>query len=159
MPRGKDLAMYHARYTRINGERSSNNLYWLCVYCGAPADTRDHVPPITRVCDYEAFNLTHEMYLLVPCCNACNSILSDSLQENILDRIEHLKGILSSRYTRRLKSQEWQQDEIAELGRNLRSHVAVAAAKDDRVRARVNYYGGFDAMQDQLLLEKSDFKR
>ena len=154
MNRKQSKAIYADRYTILNGERSDTNLFWICVYCGMPADTRDHAPPLSRVSDYESFNLEQEFYLLVPCCSSCNSILGDSLQETILQRIEHLKDRLSSRYAKRIKAQEWDDSEVLELGRNLRSWVAVSSAKDLKIKHRVEYYGGYDSIADQLLLDK-----
>lgn len=146
----KRKSNYQNLYSLVSGERSSNNLYPLCVYCGSPADTRDHVPPITRVNDYRSIGLKNEQYLLVPCCKSCNSYLNDSLQDNIFDRIEHLKDILASKFSKQLKEVEWDDDELEELGDNLRSFVSSSCRKSKNIQSRYHYYGGFDALSAAL---------
>ena len=51
------------RYKLCPSERSEKG-YKMCVYCGQPADTLDHVPPLNRIDDYEAMGLMEEHYLL-----------------------------------------------------------------------------------------------
>ena len=70
-----------------------------CFYCGAPATCLDHSPPLSRVSDYEALKMTIPEYLKVPCCGECNLLLGDSLQDNLQSRHEHLKALLTARYT------------------------------------------------------------
>ena len=148
--RKEHLSKFSDRYKLINGERSENNLYWLCIYCGEPATCRDHVPPITRVCDYESYGLKKEYYLLAPSCQSCNSILASSLQETILARIEYVKDKLKSKFKKHLDSYEWSEEEISELGKNLRSKIVTENKRSQLARRRVEYYGGFDVLLDEL---------
>lgn len=135
-------------YRLIQGERGP--FYPLCVYCGAPATCRDHVPPLSRIDDYRALRLRRELFLLVPSCDNCNLLLGSTLQTNIFERIEYLKDILSRKHKKKLDRAEWDDDEVLELGRYLRSFVAVETAKDLNTRKRIEYYGGADAIADLL---------
>jgi len=140
--RKKAASQYDHLYARVNGERA--NLYWKCVYCGRPADTIDHCPPISRVDDYRALGLKREIYLKVPSCAPCNRILGDSLQETFIDRAEHLKDKISRKYARHLRVAEWDEDEMEELGPNLRGSVAAANRRRDSYSSMIDYYEGID---------------
>lgn len=147
MKKRKNISHLEERYSIINGERDT--LYYKCVYCGDPADCRDHVPPLSRVDDYHAIGLIREQYIKVPCCAECNRLASDSLQDNILDRVEHIKNKLARKYVRRLHT-EWDLDELDELGPNLRSAILHNSKKIKRATIHINYYAGIDAVLDQL---------
>ena len=137
--------IYGDRYRMVNGERGP--FYNLCVYCGDPATCRDHYPPLNRISDYESLNLAREYYLLIPSCTHCNSVLGDSLQTTFPERVEALKDKLEAKFTR---VQEWDDDEVLELGPTLRSYVAVETAKDQKKQRRIEYYSGLDAVLDAL---------
>ena len=146
--RKKLLEQYHSRYRILNAERGP--FYNLCIYCGLPATCRDHVPPLSRVSDYESLGLKREMYLLVPSCTQCNHLLGNSLQDTLIDRVEYLKDKLSRRFVKKLQAQDWDDDELLELGPTLRSYVAVETAKDIAVKKRIEYYLGIDSVMDEL---------
>lgn len=137
-----------SRYLIVAGERG--RFYNLCTYCGDPADTRDHVPPISRVSDYEAFGLRREVYIKVPCCRECNSLAGDTLQDNILERAEFIKGKLARKYLHRVSLVEWDEDELDELGPILRTKVVSGRKMAKRAQDRVNYYAGIDAVMAQI---------
>lgn len=145
--RKTNKSRYSHLYHRKNAERSDNNLYWRCVYCGEPADQLDHVPPLTRVDDYKALGIAKEIYITVPCCGDCNSSLSNSLQDNIFERIDHLKSKLYKKYAKST-SAEWDDDEIAELGPALRSHVVAATRSQSLIKRRYEYEGGYAALMN-----------
>lgn len=140
-------------YQLVNGRRAKNNLYWECVYCGEPATERDHVPPLTRFYDYEALGFKRNFYMLVPCCGRCNSLLSNSLQDDILKRVEHLKNLLAKKNKKRLKAPEWDFEECRDLGPNLRSYVTTEDRKAQKIRNAIEYYHGYEALQDWLFEE------
>jgi 5-methylcytosine-specific restriction endonuclease McrA len=152
MGKRNSLIRYEERYEILNGERSDSGLYWLCVYCGQPADTRDHVPPISRCGDYEALKLTKPKYLKVPACKNCNSIASNSLQETIFSRIEFVKDSLIKKYAKKYGAVEWDQCEIDDLGPNLKSHIKKGERMNKLIRSRVEYYGGYEAIADKIEL-------
>jgi hypothetical protein len=116
------------------------------MYCGQPADTLDHVPPVSRISDYEALRLDRERYFLVRSCADCNVVLGNSLQETILQRAEYLKDRLEQKHRNKLKAQEWDEEELQELGPRLRSSVRAQIRTATRIRARIDYYAGIDAV-------------
>jgi len=131
-------------YTLIGGVH--NGSFWECMYCGQPADTLDHVPPVSRISDYEALRLDRERYFLVRSCADCNVVLGNSLQETILQRAEYLKDRLEQKHRNKLKAQEWDEEELQELGPRLRSSVRAQIRTATRIRARIDYYAGIDAV-------------
>ena len=148
--KGKFYLKYESRYTLAPSQRSKNNLYWLCAYCGQPAETRDHVPPISRVDDYMAYNLKVEIYIKVPCCKQCNSWLSDSLQESFQRRFIYAKEIMERKWKSKLKPIDWSENEILELGKNLRSKIVSEINKSSKFIERHEYYEGADIVCDWI---------
>lgn len=135
---------YEPRYRRFGGERDPSG--WLrCFYCGLPADTFDHQPPLSRVHDYEALSLIHEEYVKVPCCRECNSMLGASLNSCLIDRERQLKKLMQHKYRASLKVPDWPKEELAQLGKNMRSEINVAIEARDAVEMRLDYSGGVNA--------------
>jgi len=128
-----------ALYTRLGGIRG--DFYWTCIYCGQPADTIDHVPPVSRIDDYRAMDKVRELFVTVHCCRQCNNILGNSLQPTIIDRCEYLKDKLARRMTRVTL---WSDDELGDIGPNLRSKLIENNRRDKMLSDRVNYYVGID---------------
>jgi len=135
---------YNHLYALAPSERSEFG--WpRCVYCGEPADTLDHVPPLSRVDDYRALGVHRERYLLVKSCKPCNVALGDSLQNDVLERIEVIKRRLRKKLGRRDTGYVWSDDDLTELGPNLRSHVGSAMRKTESLVRRIDYRGGLRA--------------
>lgn len=147
----KSLSHLEERYRLINLERG--RCYWLCVYCGQPADTRDHYPPISRVYDYESIGLKHEIYIKVPSCRVCNSLASDFLDDNFLDRVERVKDSIRKKYSKHFKNFEWDETELEEreIGRNLRTKILEGSKKQKIYSSMIEYYKGVD-----MLIKKID---
>ena len=144
----KTVSVYEERYQIVTGERDEN---WpLCVYCGRPAGTRDHVPPISRVNDYDSLGLQTPIYVKVPACAECNTIGSDQLQESFMDRVEFIKDKLARKYARALATPDWDEEELGKLGRNLQSKIRSALARRAPQLERIEYYGGADAVMQRL---------
>jgi hypothetical protein len=141
-------SVYEDRYRIVTGERAE---HWpLCVYCGNPAGTRDHVPPISRVGDYESLGMQIEVYVKVPACTECNMIAADTLQPSFMDRAEYVKDRLARKYARSLSAPDWDEDELAQLGRNLRSKVRAALNRKRPQLERIEYYAGVEIVLDQI---------
>ena len=136
-------SIYQCRYRIVSGERHSNG-YFLCLYCGEPADTKDHVPPLSRVGDYEQMCLVNPLYLLVPACGYCNNIAGDTLQDSLLARVEYVKDRIAKREKVCNHAAEWDEDEIAELGPRLQAFVRAAGERHKRAMQKVEYYAGLD---------------
>ena len=132
--------------------------YFQCIYCGMPADTMDHVPPISRVACYKSMKLKHEFFLKVPCCNQCNLVLSNSLQDTILRRIEFLKKRLSKKLAKKLRVADFTDDEIKEMDRVLASDVRRSIIERDESLDRIDYTDGqqfiFDFFDNKGVLDE-----
>lgn len=127
-------------------------MYWhspddrfTCFYCGVPAETVDHVPPLSRVDDYEAMCLVHERYVKVPCCKECNMLAGSTVQESIIQRKELVADKLAKRHASDIRAPEWDKEELASLTGRLRGYVAAAGRRQKRALDRINYYAGVDA--------------
>lgn len=152
--RKQDELLGEVRYSMLRVSHSGE--WYLCFYCGVPADTVDHVPPLSRISDYEFKRLKHERYYKVPCCRECNNLAGASLQDNLVARAEHVKDKLSRKYRKHLMAIEWSEDELQELGAVLESKVRQSIIKHHYVSARIEYYEAIDNFLLCLDLEVSD---
>lgn len=114
---------------------------FLCVYCGELGQAFDHVSPASlhRVLSrFTEESITDDIRgALVLSCNDCNSALLGNCPEWLLSRrIKALKSRMLSKYNTKLNSYLWEDDEIDELGSNLRSHVRVENHKILTLRLR-----------------------
>ena len=135
---------YNSLYANAPAERSEFG--WpLCVYCGDPADTIDHVPPLSRVEDYRALGVV-ERYLRVKACRPCNLVLGATLQHDVFERIDEAKQIFRKRLGKRDTGYVWAEDDLVALGPNLRSHVGSAMRKTQSLIRRIDYRGGYRAI-------------
>lgn len=117
----------------------------LCVYCGEPADCVDHVPPLSRVYDFRTLQVP-EKYFRVKCCTACNNMLGNTLQSDLLERIDVAKGMLRKRLGKRDVSYLWVEEDLDDLGPNLRSHIGSNMRKTESLVRRIDYRGGLRAI-------------
>jgi hypothetical protein len=81
-----------------------------CVYCGEVADTRDHFPP--RSYGPRGF--------LLPACRQCNDFAGTEFSLDFQARVHHVKRKLLSRYKRWINTPDWSEEELLELGQNLK---------------------------------------
>lgn len=142
--RRKRLSRVDQLYS-IFGQRDPEKGWKSCFYCGDPADTVDHHPPVSRVDDYRALGLSHEVFVKVFCCQECNCLLENSLNESLLDRERELKQKMAKKYSRKLRVPDWTEKELSCLGRTLRGEILSAIAVRDRVEKRLEYCGGINA--------------
>jgi hypothetical protein len=137
---------YGHRYHRVNGIRGE--YYWLCVYCGMPAGTIEHYPPLSKVELYESNG--GRIYITFPSCITCNLLAANVLDETFLDRVERIKDRMAVKYKRYVEKPEWDDRDIEELGPSLRSLISVAEDKGRYYRAKIENYGGVDMVLDHL---------
>lgn len=108
-----------------------------CVYCGEPAGGRDHVFPIARAASLqlERPGVRRELgtgLQTVPCCQSCNSMVSDRPFTSILSKRRWIQDKLRDRYGGLFDGDRFTEEEKAELGRGLLSVVR----RDEVFRAR-----------------------
>lgn len=148
---GRDeLVHYEARYFVLKSARHSGLPWHACFYCGDPADTLDHCPPLSRIPDYEAIGLLREFYVKVPSCRECNTLLGASLQGDIISREQKLKAKLRRRYARVLRLPDWSPSELRAMGRTMRDEIQRSIRLRERVQVRLDYSGGVNAWFDHL---------
>lgn len=111
----------------------------VCVYCGDPASTMDHVTPIVAVAAMQNSidvreHFRHGLYI-VPCCRDCNNRIGSYLARSITEKREEIKRRLRRKHARLLGGYEWEPEELDELGHSLRSSIQGSEAKRRRIRA------------------------
>jgi len=126
MSRKAEYVLLEERYKLYRLEHTGE--YYKCIYCGDPADTVDHVPPLSRAHDYETLNLANTRYIKVHCCRECNGIAGASLQESIIQRVEYVKDRLARVHRSDFMASEWDEEEIDELGPTMKAHLKAAVA-------------------------------
>lgn len=126
--REQDIKQHGHKYIR----HYTNEGYY-CFYCNDPADTLDHVPPISLIgsMPYDERKRFNIPAVLVPCCSECNTALGDRVLPLIQDRLDYLE----SYYDAFFKKQQamWSEEEINNLGYTLQ--VGVRARQE-----RLNRY-------------------
>ena len=116
----------------------------ICFYCGAKADSIDHVISYSRLRKLIALEdkaLTQKIIsrraLKVWACRECNCLLRDSTQESLSERKVYLKKKLRRRYKHILELPHWEPDEIEELGYNMKVYVTNSQKFKDYIKLRV----------------------
>lgn len=106
----------------------------ICIYCGMPEECWDHALPYSQRHRKEA-----RKRLLVPSCSECNSLLGNSLQETLGDRVAYCKTKLQAKYSSLLQSPRWTSEELSELGEVLRREVIHHEHKRKRTQTRIDF--------------------
>src|SRR5690554_2344513 len=90
----------------------------LCTYCKDTGDTLDHVVPVS-------FNATSRKKVkfnkadVVPCCGDCNNLLGNVFLHTVGSRAGFLAEKYKKRFKKLLKSPDWSEEELLELGESL----------------------------------------
>lgn len=146
----QDRKIYEDWYRPFWPKRTES--YFQCFYCGDPADTMDHQPPISRINGYRQLGLMHEFYVKVPCCRECNSLLGNTLTEDLIERDLLAKEKITKKYKRDLALPLWDENEVNELGRNLREGIKNTRLRKEWIEERLDYSGGINSW-----LEETEF--
>lgn len=116
----------------------------VCVYCGDPATSIDHVTNVSHVVtlldtmEHFKDKLRHGL-VTVPCCSDCNMRLANFVAYNITSKREELKKRLRKKYQKVLGAYDWQPEEIAEHGPSLQVYLANYETKRDWIWARIQF--------------------
>lgn len=110
-----------------------------CTYCGDPAREREHVAPLAVTQYTEADWSSEYPTKIVPACRECNRIASDHTFRTLSAKREFIHAKLRKRYRRCLETPAWTQEELAELGWTLRSHIQHMLAKQRILRRRLSW--------------------
>ena len=93
-----------------------------CHYCGAPADTKDHIVPVSYLLNGRP-KKPKGVGETVDCCRECNSLLGAKALFTIEERAHEIAQCLTRRHKRELNAPVWTDEEIAELGDSLQKSV------------------------------------
>lgn len=106
----------------------------ICVYCGQPAETRDHLLP--RNVTGDAWRRT---VLTVPACAECNSLIGDILLESITARRAYVHERIRARNRKVLAAVELSEAQLNEFGPGLRGYLETADANKRELISRLSW--------------------
>lgn len=110
-----------------------------CVYCGEVANSRDHFIPRAFQQRIEQLGWAKKGRLIVPACIECNSTAGSKVFRTITEKRAYIHGQYRRKYRKLLEAPVWTNEEIAELGPVLRSHVVAATQAVEIVKARLRW--------------------
>lgn len=122
----------------------------VCVYCGVASDSIDHVVPqhlLARAGELE-LDLSGIMRMAqwtVPSCRECNAILGGRLYATLAERRKAAHDGLRRKYATYLRTPDWDEDELAEMGESMRQFIRAGMGIRNWVRARLRWTGGSTA--------------
>ena len=93
-----------------------------CHYCGAPANTKDHIIPISYLRNGRPLSCA-SVGDTVDCCAECNSLLGAKALFSIEERANEIAECLTRRYKKELNAPVWTDEEINELGPSLQNSI------------------------------------
>ncbi len=77
----------------------------------------------------------------MPCCGECNSIASDHVFKTLRAKRSYIQDRLRKKYAKLINGPRWSDEEIAELGSTLRSHILRCRQVQELTIARIHYRG------------------
>jgi len=109
-----------------------------CGYCGQSADSEDHIPPLAILPMLIAAG-EGDRYerRLIPACRDCNVRLGASHAMTLRKRRKVLASRLERKYKHLLRRVVWDEDELSEMGRNMRGYIETSQAKREYVMERL----------------------
>lgn len=121
----------------------------ICVYCGSPSGSRDHIMPRA----WSGSGEHRARVLVVPACGECNRMISDKPIYTIDGRRAHAQRRLAERKFKVLGYESLKEVELEEYGPNLRSVMESAAHQRAKLEARLAWPDDLD--YDIRYLQKS----
>ena len=115
------------------------NRYGNCTYCGIPASTLDHVPPISWSASANEDAKKEMNFYKIPSCDECNSALSNLRLFSVMERIHHVHTWLKKKYKKALRMPYWDEDELKELSSTMIAEVRKAEKQSAWVKSRIMY--------------------
>lgn len=136
---------------RNEDERRLNHLYsrkfkkyGRCIYCGDTEQCLDHVYPISKLgmndlskINRPLFKIFFQGLNLVPSCFECNALAEDRSFVSIREKRKFIQSKIKKKYKKILNLPEWSEEEIKELGPNLRKSVKFSINQKESVKRRI----------------------
>jgi hypothetical protein len=110
-----------------------------CVYCGQPSDTYDHVPPLHYVERMRQTDVDKSNLRKYPACRECNSIIGGQIINTLEERRKHVRAHLKKKYASYLRMPYWDEEELAELSKELADHIRRSDRFSKFIKARVAF--------------------
>lgn len=104
----------------------------VCVYCGMPADTKDHILPRTWSGDSD-----RRRVVTVPACRECNSAIGEAYAPTVAERREIAHRYIRRRYAKYLKYVIRGQSDLDTMGHLMRTATIDARRKHEATMARL----------------------
>jgi len=110
-----------------------------CYYCGFPADTIDHVPPISARSRLSELGLSPRYpNSEIDACTECNCVLLGSRPIwTLTERKLFIKKALQKKYRKVLKMKQFTDSELSQFGYNLRTSTISKAVLAEIIRSRL----------------------
>lgn len=142
------LQRLHLRY--FHAKRIAYPDY-VCVYCGMPGYTKDHLLPVSMTGE-----ALRKFVAVVPACLECNSGIGSRIGHHILERRAEAHRLIEKKNRKYLDiKQLWTAEKLAELGPNLRAAVKAGLDRAEVTLARLAW--PHDPGYDRRAFEKSGF--
>lgn len=107
-----------------------SDLPYICMYCGDPANNREHVIPHMYVGDNTP---------MVWACGQCNSIAGSKVFNNLYDKARYINDRLRIKYATILDIPLWGDDEIEELEGRLKQNIKGMLEVQKWIRRRISW--------------------
>lgn len=109
-----------------------------CVYCGDVTlpKIREHIIPVSYTSSSRHYSSSSET---VCACSECNQMLSDRLLTTVESRCDFIIHRIRGKYASCLRSANWSEEELNELGRDLRSKVKANVFLKNWVLSRIEH--------------------
>lgn len=123
----------------------------LCIYCGRPGFTKDHILP--RNWTGES---VRSFTAVVPACGVCNGAISDTLAPSINMRRSICHTRLRRRFSRLLRMPKWSDAQLHGLEGSLREYILKEVGRREEVKRMLEWPD--DPTFDMRALEQSGFE-
>lgn len=123
-----------------------------CHYCGAIADSLDHVPPVAA---REMLNSLGIRYSVkdVSCCRECNSAIGANGPFSLRSRRQIAKEHLIRKYRSYLEIPEWTDSELARMGDRMQQYINAGLNIKEYILARIRWPNVTNVEKSLLLQE------
>ena len=107
---------------------------YVCVYCGDPADSEDHIIPTALTGQAQ-----RKYVLTVPACRQCNSAISDRVVFSIDNRRRIAQAYIARKFKKILAIPDYSAEEIQEFEGTLRQSVIESQNTKNWISARLRW--------------------
>lgn len=106
----------------------------VCIYCGRPADTVDHLLP-----NGYTGTATRRYTAVVPACRWCNSSLGSRVTWSITERREMVNEMIRRKYKTVLRTNDFTKAELHEFGPSLRMDIEASLRAKKQVQEMLDW--------------------